>query len=214
MRCKIVGRMLALHAGGDLPGPLGARVESHVAACAACARALAALREDRRRLGLAAVEAAPVPDCLGENYWYAIRRELRSGGLCGPGHDPRPAAARRRDDRRALAARSIAAAASIVLAALLFLPRPRSAAPPAPEAPGVARVTAPTNLAMETAEPVALRHIDTTGAGAPGPYLERVAAPASSRSAIEESQPFAPPGMQYHLEGWHASETDKETLSF
>jgi hypothetical protein len=216
MRCSFWSRLAPLHAGGDLPPALGAGVERHAARCAPCARALDALREDRARLLAAKAEApaaaAREPDPLGEQFWHGIRRELRSEGLCGPNRAERPPLTfRRREVRRALALRSLAVAASIVLAALLFLPRPGPSGAPESVA-GPAAAVPP--LAMHL-EPT-LRPVDASGAGAPGPYLERVAVPVSEsrRSAIEESQPLAPPGVQYHLEGWHASESDRETLSF
>jgi hypothetical protein len=220
MSCRVVRRLLALHAGGDLPAAVAARVERHASACAPCGRALAAHRQDIARLARLREPVGPRlgadgADPLGDNFWYAVRRELRTEGISRPDAAGREGIAppARRGRRQALALRAFAAAAAVLLAALLFLPRTWTSRPAsAPGAPGLDRATGPGGegaVALRTVEP-------PDGAVAGGPYIERVAVPvaAGGGAAVEESQPLAPPAIQYHIEGWRASDTERESLSF
>lgn len=60
MRCRAVQEKLNLHATGELPPSLGARIESHLQACPACRKELAKLRKLEALLRTATTP--PVPE--------------------------------------------------------------------------------------------------------------------------------------------------------
>jgi hypothetical protein len=224
MTCSLVARLLPLHAGGDLPGALGRWVEAHAGACAACARELGSLRSAMRPLGRIAKEqgrAARVdrdaalarPDPLGDNFWLEIRRDLRSEGLVRrPDEvaDARRRAPAPRGISRGLAGRALAAAAAAIVAGFVFLPSPIVRAPD----PGdTARLDAPIpDMAKLTTDPTAVR------AGLRGVSVF----PAAMPGALEETQSFGEPDVEYGLERWRSGadekaskpEKEKGSLSF
>jgi len=152
MKCKAVSALLPLEAGKDLPETLSGMVAGHCASCARCGAELAAIRESmgplasigaaRReaeargpaaevdhRLG-AGASAAGKADPLGDAFWHAIRRDLRSEGLVrSPGEAAREGAPSGARILRApvpgggaVLRRAGMAAAAAILAGVFFLP--------------------------------------------------------------------------------------------
>jgi hypothetical protein len=207
MRCRAVRHLLPLYAGRDLPGALARCVERHVASCAECAREARAFEADRGRLE-ALSAARREGDPLGENFWYAIRRELRS--------DPASPLGRREAGGRALGwgatlARAAAVAATVGLAFVLY-GRPRELGGRGPSVPALREARG--------AREGTVAAIGTRGAAVPAarPFLRQPQPEGGMERvffaplAIEESQPLAAPGLEYHIETWRAGED--EELSF
>lgn len=218
MLCRIYGRLLALHAGGDLPAAVGRRVERHVAACRVCARELGALRLARARLleagrrhgAGAAGAAAGEPDPLGETFWHAIRRELRSEGLCGPAAAARAPSRSGAGAGLAHAGRAVALAAAVLLAAVLFLPREAGErnGNGGGSGGGARDLTAAHGReGARDLEREAMPLGRPAGAGA-------IPVVPAALGAIEESQPIVLPGVEFHIERWGAEEGAAEELSF
>src|SRR5437870_3506534 len=121
MKCSFVRRLLPLHAGKDLPRWVGDRVDRHMDACDPCEGEFHALRAARATIR-AGLRAAPEPrvETLGDNFWYAIRRQLRSEGLVRAPGEPAIRRARTIGLSREVAFRGLAAAAAVIVAAILF----------------------------------------------------------------------------------------------
>ena len=69
-RCALLKRWLPEYPDGELPAFLRRRLTGHLAACPACRRELAAIKEAE-----AAIQATPVAD-PGPDFWEAFNREL------------------------------------------------------------------------------------------------------------------------------------------
>lgn len=74
---------LAAWQAGDLPGPGGVRVETHVAGCADCARVVATV--ERARAALADLVEVELPAGLHERLTAAIEREAAAPAHAGAG---------------------------------------------------------------------------------------------------------------------------------
>lgn len=221
MICSVSRRLLPLHAGGDLPAWLDASVGRHAAGCARCRGELSALRTSLASLrSLGEAGARPEPMRLDDDFWYAIRRDLRSQGLVRGFEDRRAAsltdslAPGLAPPRRWLAQgghvpRLAWAALAIVAAAVLFFPRSIG---PENGGPGDMAKVDPrsVNTPADPRRPAELAQLDSADDAAD--------AARPVENWIEETRSFAPPEVEFGLERWGAGGADrpddKETLDF